>query len=144
MKTYHSIDICTQYFAWLGFRATERIFGGGSNSEDFFVLFAVYCLQSRQCSYRKKLLSLAKIIDFMKSISYPINLKSEPYYREHDIAFLLYEQRYHRTCNCLLDSVHLLNNLLLFVQTEILILGCQNLAHISGHVRSEFIHAHVN
>lgn len=38
MKTYNSIHTCIQYFAWLGFRATEAISGGGSNSEDFFVL----------------------------------------------------------------------------------------------------------
>lgn len=43
----------------------------------------------------------------MKSVTYPINLNSDPYYREHDIAFLLCEVP-QNIYNRLLSSVHLL------------------------------------
>lgn len=39
-----------------------------------------------KCPYKRKLLNLGKVTDFMKFITYPINLNK---------AFLLCDQRYH-------------------------------------------------
>ena len=86
MEAYHPIHtaLCLE-----GLCCNPMYFWGVSNSEDYFYSFIFQSLQGGQCPYRSKLLNLEKVTDFMKFITYPINLNNEPTYKVHNKAFLV-------------------------------------------------------